>query len=341
MEPIVSIIILNWNGFQHLNECLTSLKKQTFKNFECIMVDNGSTDGSLDYLEKNHQWLKLIKLEKNIGFSAGNNVGLKNSLGKYIVTLNNDTAVDSNWLRELVKIAEKNPKAGMFASRICSYHDKDTIDSLGMQICLDGMSRGAFRGKKYSMLKHVPFKILLPSACAALYKREMLDQTGFFDESFFAYCEDTDLGLRGIRFGWESVLAKDAIVFHKYSSTAGSFSPFKIYLVERNHFWCSAKNLPLILLILLPLTTLFRYIFQAIILLGGHGSGNEFKQSDARIKCFLAFSKGVFHGIFYSWKKILKRFGYLNAWKIKDAEMTKKIIRHRLSFPKLLDCQEK
>lgn len=295
--PAVSVILLNWNGLSHLSECLNSLMGQTYKDFECIVIDNGSQDGSVDYLKKTHPWIYLIELAHNIGFAAGNNVGYQQSKGRFIVTLNNDTVVDKNWLKELVRIAEEFPDTGMIASRICNYYKRDVIDSLGIKICLDGMSRGAFRGRKFSELHPIPDEILLPSACAALYRRQMLETTGFFAEEFFAYCEDTDLGLRGRQAGWKSRLAADAVVYHKYSATAGSFSPFKLFLVERNHFWTAFRNFPTLLLLLLPLTTLMRYVMQFISILGNRGTGAGLRASESRAACFDAILRALWSGL--------------------------------------------
>lgn len=336
--PLVSIIILNWNGLVHLPDCLESLKKQTFGDFECVMVDNGSSDGSLDYLEKHHPWVRLIRLDKNTGFAAGNVTGYAHSSGKYIVALNNDTIVEPDWLEQLVKKADELPEAGMIGSRICSDYDRDVIDSLGMNICIDGMSRGAFRGRKFSQLKNIPEKILLPSACAALYKRAMLDETGFFDESFFAYCEDTDLGLRGRLAGWDAVLAKDAVVYHKYSATAGSFSPFKLYLVERNHFWAAVRCLPVLLLILLPVTTLLRYLVQAVAVLRSSGSGGALRTSASPVSCIAAAARGLLHGMAGLPAALKKRF-CLRGRRTGDAAMLRLIFAFRMSFFELLDLK--
>lgn len=305
--PETSIIILNWNGLEHLCECLTSISRQTYKDFECILVDNGSTDGSVAFVKSHFPWVILLQLEENKGFAEANNIGLAESRGKFVVTLNNDTVTDEAWLEELCKTARNNAKVGMVASRICSYYDHDEIDSLGLKICIDGMSRGAFRGRSFSQLREVPTEILLPSACAALYKREMLIKTGFFDSRFFAYCEDTDLGLRCRRFGWQAVLAAKAIVYHKYSATTGSLSPLKLYLVERNHFWVAAKNFPLLLLLLMPVTTLNRYFFQLIVLKKSHHS-RALKNKHDHFNLLKFYLKGIFHGLMLSFSLIFKRF---------------------------------
>ena len=334
-KTCVSIIILNWNGKSHLNELLKSLNNQSFKNFECIIVDNGSNDGSQEFIKQNFPWVKLIELGNNTGFARGNNIGFEHSTGKYIVTLNNDTVTDPYWLEHLVKTAEKDENIGMVASRICSYYDQDKIDSLGMKICIDGMSRGAYRNKAFSSLKKVPDKILLPSACSALYKRDMLKQIGFFDSSFFAYCEDTDLGLRALSSGWKSILAANSIVYHKYSATSGAISPFKLYLVERNHYWVAGKNLPLALLITLPVTSLMRYLIQALFYLKhfkNNSSGMEVNSSDL----LTAFLKGILHGISGILPILKIRFANYFSENKKPVSLIWLIKKHHLSFCDLL-----
>lgn len=338
--PEVSIIILNWNGKEHLQECLGSLKNQTFQDFETIVVDNGSEDGSQQFLKELFPWVRLIELEENIGFAGGNVVGYKHCTGSFIVTLNNDTAVDARWLEELVKVADQSARTGMVASRICSYFDRDRIDSLGMKICLDGMSRGYARGKTFSSLQHVPDRILMPSACAALYRRQLVEQIGFFDESFFAYCEDSDLGLRARTAGWDARLAANAVVYHKYSATAGSFSPFKLYLVERNHFWAVLKNFPPIFLLLLPLTTLLRYIFQALVILRGTGSGKMIRQTSDAKACIFAVLRGLWHGLCNPLPILKKRHVFLKRCHAGSDRLSRLILKHRMSFSELLDARD-
>ena len=292
--PRVSIIIVNWNGLEHLETCLDSLKAQTFRDFEVVLVDNGSTDGSVDFIKARYPWVKLAELTENTGFATGNNVGLDHSSGAYIVTLNNDTKADEKWLETIVRVADDNPEAGMVGSRICSFDDPDIVDSLGHGVCRDGMSRGRFRLRRYGTIRMGEVEeILFPSACVALYRREMLNDTGFFDDDFFAYAEDTDLGLRGRLAGWRALLATGAVVYHKYSRTGGVFSPFKIYLVERNHYWVVLKNFPLRLLLLVPLFTVVRYLAQVRAVLASRGSGGEFMGSDSRGALFKAVCRGT------------------------------------------------
>lgn len=336
----VSIIIPNLNGQQHLPECLGSLEKQGFRDFEVILVDNGSSDGSIEYLQR-HPSVRVVALEKNLGFAGGNNAGLAVAQGEYIVTLNNDTVAEPRFLEELVRVADQHPEAGMVAARICNAFERDKVDSLGIGVCRDAMSRGAFRGKRFSSLElDRTEEILIPSACAALYRRSMLDEIGFFDDDFFAYCEDSDLGLRGRLAGWTALLARDAVVYHKYSMTSGAFSPMKLYLVERNHYFIAIKNFPLPLLLLVPLFTVIRYLTQAMVVLTGKGSGGEFVSSGSKGECVIALLKGMRDALAALPVLVKKRRGVMRCRRIGNLEMMRLLKRHRMSYRELLDLEQ-
>ena len=334
----VSIIIVNWNGREFLPDCLGSLEQQSFSPFETILVDNGSTDDSVLYVEACHPWVKVVRLAQNTGFAAGNNSGFSHASGDYIVTLNNDTEADPGWLEELVAVADSHPGAGMVGSRICAFGDRDRIDSLGVRICRDGMSRGAYRNRRFSTLNLDKVEeILLPSACVALYRRAMLSETGFFDEDFFAYCEDTDLGLRGRLAGWGAVLARDAVVYHKYSCTAGAFSPMKLYLVKRNHYWAILKSCPLPFLALVPFFTLVRYGVQLQLIFTGKGSGGEFLAGGSQRECFIALIRGMRDALRGILPVLEKRRRVMRTRRLTDPEMMRLLKRYRLSCRELLD----
>lgn len=334
----VSVIIVNWNGKAFLDECLTSLQSQSFRCFEVILVDNGSTDGSCEHVNTLYPWVQIVRLQVNSGFATGNNTGYERSQGEFIVTLNNDTKVTSDWLAELVKIADSDQNAGMVASCICQYRNPELIDSIGVRICADGMSRGAYRLQK---LVETDCKdgdeVLVPSACAALYKRKMIEEIGFFDDDFFAYCEDTDLGLRGRLAGWKALLAKNAIVLHKYSMTCGEFSPFKLYLVERNHYWLALKCLPPKHLLRLPWASISRYILQARLVLAGKGSGNDFGKSSTKGKCLLAFIKGLGAVVTGLPNALKKRKVINNRKKVAWEDYSLLLERFQMSFEELMD----
>lgn len=333
-----SIIIVNWNGADHLTECLDSLACQTYRHFETIIVDNASTDNSVEIITNHYPWIKLVQLSSNTGFATGNNQGYAHATGQYIVVLNNDTRAESDWLEKIVSVADANPETGMVGCRTCVYGETDIIDTIGGRICMDGMSRGAFRLQRFSSLGMQTIEEgLYPSGCAALYKRVMLDEIGFFDDDFFAYAEDTDLGLRGQLAGWKTLIATDAIVHHKYSGTGGAFSPLKLYLVERNHYWVAIKSFPLLLLALLPFWTCVRYALQLFVVLAGKGSGAEFRSSTSSMKCLCALARATRDALIGLPRQWQKRRGIYRTKKITSFEMVNLIRRFRLSFPDLLD----
>ncbi|MBU5614574.1 glycosyltransferase family 2 protein [Geomonas azotofigens] len=334
----VSVIIVNWNGLGHLPECLDSLREQTFRDFETIVVDNGSSDGSVAYLEERTE-VRLVPLQENAGFAAGNNAALPVARGEYLVTLNNDTKAEPEWLEKLVAVADAHPEAGMVGCRIMNYYDRELVDSLGMAICSDGMSRGDFRGRRFPGLAvEDEAEILFPSACVALYRRAMVDEIGFFDGDFFAYCEDTDLGLRGRLAGWQAVLARDAVVYHKYSMSTGALSPLKLYLVERNHYYAVVKNLPWPLILLLPLHTVQRYLAQVRLVLGAKGTGGEFMASGSKKECVLALLRGMRDALLALPVLLRKRAAVMRHKKLSSHDLRRLLSRHRLSYRELLDA---
>lgn len=335
--PKVSLIIVNWNGEEYLPACLDSLQAQTYTDFETIVVDNGSQDGSLELLKRSYPQVRIVVFDSNIGFAAGNNAGKAVSLGSYIVALNNDTRVAPNWLAELIAVAEAQPEVGMVASRICSWDDPDRIDSLGVAICGDGMSRGSRRLASFSTLSLARSEeILLPSGCAALYRRTMLDEIGFFDDDFFAYCEDTDLGLRGRLAGWGALLARDAVVHHRYSRSGGSFSPLKLYLVERNHFWVVLKCFPFPMLLALPFWTLARFLVQAGLVLASRGAGAQFRTSPSGL--ITAVLRGLYDAAKGAPAMLRKRRTIFATRRLSNAEFYKLLRTYRISFRELLDA---
>ncbi|HXV21049.1 MAG TPA: glycosyltransferase family 2 protein [Desulfuromonadales bacterium] len=336
--PRLSVVIVNWNGLEHLPVCLDSLAAQTFRDFEVVLVDNGSRDGSVEFVRIRYPWVQLVPLPENTGFATGNNRGLERARGDYIVTLNNDTRVEPDWLESLVGVADAYPRAGMVASRVCAFSDPDIIDSIGMNICRDGMARGQFRNRRWSSLRLQEVEeILIPSACAALYKRAMIAETGFFDDDFFAYAEDVDLGMRGRLAGWEAVAATKAVVHHKYSQTSGSLSPFKVYLVERNHYWVVWKNFPVSHLAALPFFTVWRYVEQVLAVLAGGGTGGEFRAGGSRGALVKALLKGILDSLRGILQVLRKRRQVMNNRKLPMREFAKLLRRHRLTFRELLD----
>jgi hypothetical protein len=275
--PLFSVIILNWNGRHLLEECLDSVLSQSFRDFETIVVDNGSTDGSVDWLKDRHgDTISSVALPSNLGFAGGNNAGIRVARGRYVILLNNDTAVDPGWLAALADAVRRHPDAGMFTPKILNYYRRDEIDNTGHLIYPDGMARGRHRLEKDDGRFDEEGEVLSPSGCAGCYSRRMLDEIGLLDESFFAYGEDVDLGLRGRWAGWTCTYVPSAVAYHKYSATSGTYSPQKAFLAERNRIWLLFKNFPVVDILCSPFHTVLRYSLHLKGAVTGKGASGRF-----------------------------------------------------------------
>jgi len=285
-RPLVSAIVVNWNGLVYLPECLDSLVAQSYSALEIVVVDNGSTDGSAAYLrEQPAGRLRLVESPSNLGFAGGNNLGIRAAKGAYLALLNNDAVADPRWIEALVRAAEADPAVGMCASRICLWRQPDLLDGAGLLVSGDGIGRGRGRLEADGESYRRETDVLIPSACAALYRRAMLDEIGLFDEDFFAYCEDTDLGLRARIAGWRCRYVPEATVRHRYSGSSAPHSPFKAFHVERNRIWVVAKCFPLRLAAASLFYTMGRYALQLWAALSRRGAAGKLaaEQSPAKV----------------------------------------------------------
>lgn len=240
----VSVIIPNWNGKDLLGPCLESLYQQEFKDFEVILVDNGSKDGSVSLVEENFPQVRVIPLEENRGFSAAVNAGIVACESPYIALLNNDTEVHPLCLKELLGALEADPKAGSAACKILFFSDPTSVNSAGDEFSWFGIAyqRRLMRGD--SELFNEPRYVFSACAAAALYRRELFETVGLFDETFFAYQEDVDLGFRSQLAGYRCIFVPTAIVHHKYQMTSSKVGGLRVYLNQRNKYFVLVKNLP-------------------------------------------------------------------------------------------------
>jgi GT2 family glycosyltransferase len=278
--PLVSVIIVNYNGVNLLEDCLGSLRGQAFRDFEVILVDNASSDGSLAFVRENYPEVKILQNRENLGYGGGNNVGIVMSKGKYLCLLNNDTKADPNWLQRLVEASSAgDKKVGMYASKILDYDHPEVIDNTGLVMYRDGIARGRGRLEKDSGQFRSNEEVFFPSGCAGFYKKEMLDEIGLFDEDFYLYLDDVDIGLRARMNGWKCIYVPDAVVYHKYSATTDPYSPLKAYLVERNRIWVVIKYFPLGMAMVSPLYSLVRYLLQAYGIVIGKGASSRLVKS--------------------------------------------------------------
>jgi len=277
--PLVSVIIVNFDGLHHLKECLDSLRVQTFRDFETILVDNASTDGSAEFVKEHYPEVMVVRNGKNLGYGGGNNAGIRVSQGRYVVLLNNDTKADARWLQRLREVADRDQTVGMCASKIMNYYQSGIFDNTGLLMYRDGVARGRGRLEKDSGQYDSEEEVFFPSGCAGLYKREMMDEIGLFDEDFFLYMDDVDIGLRGRLAGWRCVYVPGAVVYHKYSATTEPYSPLKAYLVERNRIWVVMKYFPVRMAVQSAFFTLLRYVLQGYGVLTGKGASSRIVQS--------------------------------------------------------------
>ncbi len=242
-SPLVSVVIVNWNGRSHLERCLPALVSQTLGPFEVILVDNGSTDGSAEMVRQRFPWVRVIANPRNLGFAAANNVGIRASIAPFVATLNNDTEARSDWLEQLLAPALADDAVGMIASKMVFAHRPDMINSAGIALDPVGIAWDRLGGQPDREGGTV-VEVFGPCAGAALYRRAMLDEVGLFDEEFFAYLEDLDLAWRARLAGWKALYAPGAVVSHVHSATGVEGSPFKSYHLGRNKLWTIAKNYP-------------------------------------------------------------------------------------------------
>ncbi len=242
MGPLISVIVLNYNGLRFLEPCLSSLLCQNFEEFEIILVDNGSSDGSTNFIREHFPSVILVDTGKNMGFAGGTNAGIQAAKGRFILTLNNDTVADIALLKEIQKPMLRDPDVGMCASKMLFPDGR--IYSTGISIFRSGaaVDRGIFEpdAGKFDCEEEV----FGPCAGAALYRRSMLDEIGIFDEDFFLYMEDVDLAFRARLSGWKCRYVPTAQVIHEHGGTAGVNSDISVYYGNRNLLWCTAKNFP-------------------------------------------------------------------------------------------------
>lgn len=271
-EPRVSVVIPTLLAGATLVECVRSLEAQTRLDFEILIVDN-SGDGRVKALGLAAE---IIENPRNLGFGAAINQGWRRSRAEYIATINDDAVARPYWLEAFLEVMDHHPESGMGASRVL-LAGRGALDSAGMLICADGSSKQRGHGEPPELYREVE-EILFPSGSAAIYRRQMLDDTGGFDERFFLYCEDTDLGLRARWAGWKCLYIPSAVVEHRYSQSSGGASPVKAYYVERNRLFVVAKNFPVGELWRVPLAAMARYIWHVIWMVRGRGSAAEFRR---------------------------------------------------------------
>jgi GT2 family glycosyltransferase len=288
-SPLVSLIILNWNGIECIDECLKSVLKTDYDKIEIIVVDNGSTDGSLDKIGK-YPGIKILALKENLGYAAGNNFGFKQAKGCFVATINNDVVVEPGWLKQPLKLFNEDPSIGIIACRQMNYQKRDIID------CLYGHPTKSLIFAPMGSRKQFydedlftrPGFVISAGGASALYRKQLLTDLNGFDERYYSYHEESDLCMRAFLHGWKCAYAPSAVVYHK-----GSFSYSRIkvkwaYYHERNRFLFIYKFFP------------WGFISQNILWILLH---------EMRQLANLLFKKKIGYVYFIAWFQAVKRAG--------------------------------
>jgi GT2 family glycosyltransferase len=245
-SQLISVIIVSWNSGAYLYHCLSALSKQTLRGFEVILIDNHSTDGSMDGLERQWSDLRLIvkRLDSNLGFAPANNIGARLARGKWLALLNSDAFPEPDWLENLLRAAEGNPQYNFFASRQVQYHRPDLLDGAGDEYHVSGLAWRRYYNYSEREYGHNQDEVFGACAAAAMYRREDFLDAGGFDEDYFSYFEDVDLSFRLRLAGGRCLYVPDAVVRHVGSASTGKAGDFSFYHGHRNLVWTFFKDMP-------------------------------------------------------------------------------------------------
>lgn len=261
----VTVVIPNYNGMSFLKDCMESLKNQTYKDFSVLVVDNASADGSLELLAKEYPEAEVLALDKNYGFSRAVNEGIAYAKTPYVLLLNNDTASDKDFVGELVKCMDKEERIFSANPKMIQMYKPELLDDAGDLYCVIGWGFQRGVGQKVDGYNK-ECNIFSACAGASIYRREVFDEIGVFDEMHFAYLEDIDVGYRARIAGYKNVYCPAAKVYHVGSGTSGSkYNDFKVKLAARNGIYLNYKNMPFLMLLmnLFPLAfgVFIKYLF--------------------------------------------------------------------------------
>lgn len=265
----VMVIIVNWNSGDYLDKCLSCLDKQTVNISNIVVLDNKSSDGSIECV-KHYKNVTLKLLDSNYGFAIANNKGIFESETDFIALLNPDAFPEPDWIENLLHAAKRNPAVAAFGSFQLTHGAPSVVDGVGDNYHVSGLVWRQSHGCKRTDIVEGNIEIFSACAAAVLYRRAVLEVVGGFDEDFFCYLEDVDLGYRMRLYGYSVHFVPSAVVYHVGSATSGGrHSDFSVYYGHRNLVWCYLKNTPSILLwttlpihILLNLVTIFWFAYR-------------------------------------------------------------------------------
>ncbi len=242
-----TVVIPNWNGKAYLKDCLDSLLIQKDTAAEIIVVDNGSSDGSVSFLEEHYKAVKVIQFHENTGFCKAVNAGIRAAETEYVILLNNDTRADEYFIKRLEDRIGQSEKLFSVSAKLVSMQNPEIVDDAGDYYCALGWAFAEGKGKQDSPAYSRPKKIFAACGGAAIYRRKIFEEIGLFDENHFAYLEDIDIGYRARIYGYFNMYEPEAVVYHAGSATSGSkYNEFKVNFSSRNSVYIVRKNMPLL-----------------------------------------------------------------------------------------------
>jgi GT2 family glycosyltransferase len=342
----ISVVVVTWNRRDLLRACLQSLTRQNLNQpFEVVVVDNGSQDGSPEMVLAEYGneakfapkfKVELIRNPDNRGFCAANNQGFQASDSEFVALLNNDAEAEPDWLRNLAGAFEGRPHIGMAASKILVHEDPRRIDKAGHLIYPDGQNRGRGSGELDAGQYDRVEEILWPDGCAAMYRRALLDEIGGFDEDFFAYADDAELGLRAQIAGWKCLYVPGAVVRHHRGATLGVRSSRRLELIERNRVLLAAKLFPWSLLWWNPLYYAMRLGAGVWAAIAGEGEVGKYPGWGGKLKAALALLKGDWQAVPLLPRMLAKRRDVERIRKLSPREVRQLILEHRIPLKQLM-----
>jgi len=325
------VVVVNWNRKELLRACLRSLARQAGAEFEVIVVDNGSSDGSAEVAEGEFG-ARVIRNRENRGFCAANNQGIAVGRGEFIALLNNDAEAEPGWLAALEAACSRAPDIGMAASKVLVWEEPGRIDKAGHLMFPDGQNRGRGSGALDRGQYEREEEVLWPDGCAALYRRAMLEEIGGFDEDFFAYGDDAELGLRARIAGWRCVYTPRAVARHHRGATLGKDSARRLELIERNRVLLALKLFPWSLLWLNPLFFAARLAAGAAAAGRGAGDTAHFPGLAGKWAMACALARGDWQALRLAPRMLRKRAQIGRIRRLDAGAVRRLLLAHRLSL---------
>ena len=340
--PDISVVVVNWNRREYLRACLTSLAAQRGANFEVIVVDNGSSDGSAE-MARSEFGVRVIANAANEGFCAANNRAFAAARGQFIALLNNDAEAAPDFLANLRRAFDRAPDIGMAAAKVLVWEDPrridriDHIDKVGHLIYPDGQNRGRGTGEidagQYDRVEDC----LWPDGCAAMYRKTMLDAIGGFDEDFFMFADDAELGLRGRIAGWRCLYMPGAVVRHRRGASIDAGSAERIFLIERNRVLLAAKLFPWSLLVLNPYYFALRLSSGLVAAAGGKGEMARFPGLANKLRLAWTILRADLAALHLLPRMLRKRREVRRIAKLTPAQIRRLILENRIPVRALVE----